>query len=220
MSTDTLAAPAVKTGDHAKPTAAVIGAGFGGLALAIRLQSMGFATTLVDNRDKPGGRAYVYEQDGFKFDGGPTVITDPDCLRELWELSGRKMEDYVELLPVDPFYQLRWEDGDTLNYTNDQSELEAEIARYNPADVKGYRKFLAYSQDLYREGEATEARAHDDCGGFLEISGVRLRVHDSVLLRRRSINAFSRKLYSAFVTGTGGLPTRMRSLSSGVSALR
>ena len=152
MSTDTLAAPAVQTGDATQPTAAVIGAGFGGLALAIRLQSMGFQTTLVDNRDKPGGRAYVYELDGFKFDGGPTVITDPDCLRELWEISGRRMEDYVELLPVDPFYQLRWEDGDTLNYTNDQAELEAEIARYNPADVEGYRKFLAYSQDLYHEG--------------------------------------------------------------------
>lgn len=135
-----------------KPTALVIGAGFGGIALAIRLQSMGFDVTMVDNRDKPGGRAYVYEEGGFKFDGGPTVITDPDCLRELWALSGRNMDDYVTLLPVDPFYQLQWEDGDRLNYTADQETLEAEIARYNPDDVKGYRKFLAYSQDLYREG--------------------------------------------------------------------
>ncbi len=153
MSATLEATPALQTDKaSAKPTAAIIGAGFGGLALAIRLQSLGFQTTLVDNRDKPGGRAYVYELDGFKFDGGPTVITDPDCLRELWELSGRKMEDYVELLPVDPFYQLRWDDGEKLDYTNDQSELEAEIARYNPDDVAGYRKFLAYSQDLYREG--------------------------------------------------------------------
>ena len=135
-----------------QPTAIVVGAGFGGIALAIRLQAMGFQTTLVDNRDKPGGRAYVYEIDGFKFDGGPTVITDPDCLRELWEVSGRKMEDYVTLLPVDPFYQLQWEDGDKLDYTASQETLEAEIARYNPDDVAGYRKFLAYSQDLYREG--------------------------------------------------------------------
>jgi len=135
-----------------KPTAIVVGSGFGGIALAIRLQAMGFQTTMVDNRDKPGGRAYVYEIEGFKFDGGPTVITDPDCLRELWTLTGRKMEDYVTLLPVDPFYQLQWEDGDRLNYTESQDTLEAEIARYNPEDVKGYRKFLAYSQDLYREG--------------------------------------------------------------------
>ena len=144
--------PTAHTRASGKPTAAVIGAGFGGLSLAIRLQSMGFDTTLVDNRDKPGGRAYVYELDGFKFDGGPTVITDPDCLRELWALSGRDMEDYVTLLPVDPFYQLRWEDGEKLDYTASQETLEAEIARYNPDDVEGYRKFLAYSQDLYHEG--------------------------------------------------------------------
>ena len=102
-----------------KPTAIIIGAGFGGIALAVRLQAMGFQTTLVDNRDKPGGRAYVYEEKGFKFDGGPTVITDPDCLRELWTVAGRNMDDYVTLLPVDPFYQLQWEDGDRLNYTAD-----------------------------------------------------------------------------------------------------
>ena len=76
-----------------KPTAIVVGAGFGGLALAVRLQSMGFQTTLLDKRDKPGGRAYVYEEKGYKFDGGPTVITDPNCLRELFELSGRNMDD-------------------------------------------------------------------------------------------------------------------------------
>jgi len=90
---------------HSKPTAIVVGAGFGGIALAIRLQAMGFQTTLLDNRDKPGGRAYVYEMGGFKFDGGPTVITDPDCLRELFEVSGKEMDDYVTLLPVDPFYR-------------------------------------------------------------------------------------------------------------------
>lgn len=141
-----------KQSRETKPTAIVIGAGFGGIALAIRLQSMGFDTTIIDNRDKPGGRAYVYEEAGFKFDGGPTVITDPNCLRELWELSGRNMDDYVTLLPVDPFYRLQWEDGDKLDYWASQEKLEAEIAARAPDDVKGYRRFLAYSQDLYREG--------------------------------------------------------------------
>ncbi|MGZ8361740.1 MAG: FAD-dependent oxidoreductase, partial [Allosphingosinicella sp.] len=68
--------------------AAVIGAGFGGLALAIRLQSAGIATTLVEGRDRPGGRAYYWQKEGFTFDAGPTVITDPDCLKELWALTG------------------------------------------------------------------------------------------------------------------------------------
>ena len=135
-----------------KPTAIVVGAGFGGIALAIRLQSMGFQTTLLDNRDKPGGRAYVYEIDGFKFDGGPTVITDPDCLKELFDICGKAMDDYVTLLPVDPFYRLQWEDGDVLDYAESQEELEAQIAAKNPDDVEGYRKFLAYSKELYHEG--------------------------------------------------------------------
>jgi len=133
-------------------TAAVIGAGFGGLALAIRLQSAGIATTVFEKRDKPGGRAYVYEQDGFKFDGGPTVITDPDCLDQLWALSGRRREDYVEFLPVAPFYQLCWEDGHRFDYANDQAEIDAQIRAISPEDVEGYRKFLAYSEDLFHEG--------------------------------------------------------------------
>lgn len=132
--------------------AAVIGAGFGGLALAIRLQAAGVATTLFEKRDKPGGRAYVYESEGFFFDGGPTVITDPDCLKELWTVSGRRMEDYVELLPVDPFYRLAWEDGVVFDYTNDQTRLDQQIGALNPTDVKGYRDFLAYSEAVYKEG--------------------------------------------------------------------
>ena len=133
------------TTTSSRPTAIVVGAGFGGIALAIRLQAMGFQTTLLDNRDKPGGRAYVYEKGGFKFDGGPTVITDPDCLEELFTLTGRDMKDYVELLPVDPFYRLQWEDGEVLDYNNDQDFLEEQIRARNPDDVEGYRKFLALS---------------------------------------------------------------------------
>lgn len=133
-------------------TAAVIGSGFGGLALAIRLQSAGISTTLYEKRDRPGGRAYVYEDDGFVFDAGPTVITDPASLRELWDLSGRNMDDYVTLLPVDPFYQLCWEDGYRFDYVNDQERLDAQIARKSPDDVEGYRRFLNYSNDVYREG--------------------------------------------------------------------
>ena len=136
----------------ADPTAAVIGAGFGGIALAIRLQSAGIATTLFERRDKPGGRAYVYEDQGFTFDAGPTVITDPSALEELFALSGRRLADYVTLLPVSPFYALSWENGFHFNYTNDQADLDRQIAAKSPADVAGYRKFLAYSEAVFAEG--------------------------------------------------------------------
>ena len=131
---------------------AVVGAGFGGLALAIRLQSAGIATTLIEARDKPGGRAYVWERDGFIFDAGPTVITDPACLRELWALSGSHMADDVELVPVSPFYRLNWPDGTNFDYSNDEPALRAEIARLNPADVAGYARFLDYAAGVYHEG--------------------------------------------------------------------
>ena len=132
--------------------AVVIGAGFGGLALAIRLQAGGCQTTLLEKRDKPGGRAYVYEDEGFIFDAGPTVITDPSCLQELFSLAGRRLEDYVELLPVSPFYRLCWEDGSQFDYVNDQAALDRQIALRHPADVAGYRRFLNYSKAVFQEG--------------------------------------------------------------------
>ena len=101
-------------------SAIVIGAGFGGLALAIRLQSAGIATTIVEARDKAGGRAYVWKKDGFTFDAGPTVITDPNCLEELWGLSGQKLADDVTLEPVMPFYRLMWNDGTVFDETAGQ----------------------------------------------------------------------------------------------------
>ena len=133
-------------------TAIVIGAGFGGLALAIRLQSAGVQTTIVEARDKPGGRAYCWEKEGFVFDAGPTVITDPDCLRELWSLSGHDMDEDVTLAPVMPFYRLNWPDGTNFDYSNDDAQLTAEIAKLDPEDVDGYRRFLGYSAGVYKEG--------------------------------------------------------------------
>ena len=132
--------------------AAVIGAGFGGLALAVRLQAGGYDVTLLEKRDKPGGRAYVYEDAGFTFDAGPTVITDPAALEELFAAGGRPMSDYVELLPVSPFYRLEWENGYAFDYVNDQAELDRQIAAKSPADVDGYRRFLDYSRAVYQEG--------------------------------------------------------------------
>lgn len=132
--------------------ACVIGAGFGGLALAIRLQAAGVATTLIEARDKPGGRAYYWQRDGFTFDAGPTVITDPACLKELWTLTGHDMAADVELMPVTPFYRLMWPDGTSFDYSNDLTAFRREIARLDPADIAGYDAFLAYSEAVWREG--------------------------------------------------------------------
>lgn len=132
--------------------AAVIGSGFGGLAAAIRLQAAGCAVVLYEARDKPGGRAYVYSKDGFDFDGGPTVITAPHCLEELFECAGRRLADYVELLPVRPFYRLSWEDGHVFDYDGDAARLISQIRARNPADVHGYERFLDYSRRVFEKG--------------------------------------------------------------------
>jgi len=133
-------------------SAVIIGAGFGGLALAIRLQSAGIATTVLEARDRPGGRAYVWHKGGHVFDAGPTVITDPECLAQLWRLSGHDMAQDVTLLPVMPFYRLNWADGTSFDYSNDEAALRTEIAKLDPGDVAGYDKFLDYAAGVYREG--------------------------------------------------------------------
>lgn len=135
-----------------KKTAAIIGSGFGGLAAAIRLQASGYNVTIFEKRDQPGGRAYVYKDNGFTFDAGPTVITAPETLHELFEVAGRKMSDYVELMPVTPFYKLFWEDGVEFNYAQDLQSTIKEIRRISPSDEEGYLKFLAYTKEVYNEG--------------------------------------------------------------------
>ena len=132
--------------------AAVIGSGFGGLAAAIRLQSMGFETVCYEALDQPGGRAAVYEDGGYIFDAGPTVITAPHCLEELFELSGMRMADYVRLLPVTPLYRLQWNDGVAFDYVADEAGLIEQIRRVNPADVDGYRRFADYSRQVFQKG--------------------------------------------------------------------
>lgn len=130
----------------------IIGSGLGGIAAAIRLQAMGHETTIFEKRDLPGGRAYVFKENGFTFDAGPTVITAPHCLEELFELAGRKMSDYVELMPVEPFYRLHWEDGYVFDYGSDLEDTLRQIAAKSPEDVNGYMRFLDYSRQVFNEG--------------------------------------------------------------------
>lgn len=131
---------------------AVVGSGFGGLAAAIRLQAAGFQVTLFEKRDRPGGRAYVYEQDGFTFDAGPTVVTAPECLEELFQVSGRTLSQYVSLEPVFPLYRLFWDDGEVFDYSNDLGATLDQIRKKSPSDVDGYRRFLKYTEKVFEEG--------------------------------------------------------------------
>lgn len=131
---------------------AVIGSGFGGIAAAIRLKAAGHDVILFEARDLPGGRAYVYKDKGFIFDAGPTVITAPQALEEIFATAGARLQDYVELMPVFPFYRLFWESGYKFDYSNDLEHTLSQIAAKNPKDVAGYQKFLDYSADVFHEG--------------------------------------------------------------------
>lgn len=132
----------------------VIGCGFGGLAVAVRLATRGFDVTIVEQRDKPGGRAYVYEQDGFRFDGGPTVITAPWLIDELFTGAGRSPVDYYELRPLDPFYRIFFDDGGSFEYSGDSGRMLAELRRTSvfPGDPAGYLQFGALSREIFAKG--------------------------------------------------------------------
>lgn len=140
------------TQNSKSPTAVVIGSGFGGLAAAIRLSARGYRVTVLERLDSPGGRASVFRQDGFTFDAGPTIITAPFLLEELWQLAGRRLSDDVELRPVDPFYQIRFADGSVFHTCADPARMRAEVARLAPDDVEGYERFMAQSRDICRVG--------------------------------------------------------------------
>lgn len=134
------------------PHAIVIGSGFGGLAAAIRLGARGYRVSVLERLDAPGGRAYVYRQDGFTFDAGPTIITAPFLLEELWSLCGRKLADDVDLKAISPFYRIRFADGATFEYTGCPAAMRAEVARFSPADVPGYDRFMHISESIYKVG--------------------------------------------------------------------
>ncbi|WP_291860958.1 phytoene desaturase [Bradyrhizobium sp.] len=135
-----------------QPQAVVIGSGFGGLAAAVRLGAKGYRVTVLEKLDAPGGRAYVYRQDGFAFDAGPTIVTAPFLFEELWELCGRKLSDDVTLLPVSPFYRIRFQDGSHFDYSGDAKAMRAEIARFSPGDVGGYDAYMKASEAIFKVG--------------------------------------------------------------------
>jgi len=134
--------------------AVVIGSGFGGLAAAVRLRRLGYEVTVLEAMDQPGGRAAVFQRDGHIFDAGPTVITAPYLFDELFQLFGRDSREFYELMPVDPFYDVRYEDGSNFAYRGDEARIIAEIERLSPGDVDGYRKLADHSRRIFEVGYA------------------------------------------------------------------
>jgi phytoene desaturase len=134
------------------PAAIVIGAGLGGLAAAMRLGAKGYRVTLVDRLDSPGGRGTSITQDGHRFDLGPTIVTVPQGLRDLWAACGRDFDADIDLRPLDPFYEIRWPDGSRFAARQDTEAMRAEVRRIAPGDARGYERFLADSETRYRIG--------------------------------------------------------------------
>jgi phytoene desaturase len=132
-----------------RPHAVVIGSGFGGLAAAIRLGARGWRVTVVEKLDAPGGRAYVFRQDGFTFDAGPTIITAPYLLAELWELVGRDMAQDIDLRRMDPFYRIRFDDGTMMDASADLDAMRREVTRIAPEDLPGFDRFIRDSERIF-----------------------------------------------------------------------
>jgi phytoene desaturase len=189
----------------------VIGSGFGGLGAASRLLSAGHNVTILEKRDKLGGRAYVYEQNGFKFDGGPTVITAPFLFDDIWTAAGKKREDYVEFVPCDPFYRIFDHTGKSFDYNNDHEFTLKEIDKWSPEDKQGYEDFLATTKPIFDKGFTELADKP-----FLKVSDmlkvapdlIRLQSHKNVYkyVSQFIKNDFLRQCFSFHPLLVGGNP--------------
>ena len=134
------------------PVALVIGSGFGGLAAAVRMCAKGWRVQVLEKLNEPGGRARVMHVEGYTFDAGPTIITVPFLLDELWNLAGRQLADDIELRLLDPFYRIRFDDGDHFDYSGDPERMRDEVLRIDPTAGPGYAAFMAEADLCYELG--------------------------------------------------------------------
>lgn len=199
--------------------AVVIGSGFGGLAAAIRLQARGYRVTLCEMGEVPGGRAQVYEQDGFKFDAGPTILTAPFLIDELFALGGCKTESAVRIVPCDPYYRIQFHDGRRFDYTGDEDRMLAEIAKFEPRDVAGYGRFVEYSRAVFdRAFTGLADQPFSNIGDMLRVAPnlARLGAHRSVYARvsRYISDPALRQVFSFHPLLIGGNPFQSSSIYS------
>jgi phytoene desaturase len=194
----------------------VIGSGFGGLAAAIRLQAQGHQVTVVEQRDQPGGRAYVYKQDGFTFDGGPTIITAPWLIDDIFTLCGKKTADYVQIVPIDPFYRVRFQDGTVFTYNADRESLLRQIRALNPADEAGYLRFIDASEAVFESGMALIDKPFGKISAMLKVLPdlIKLRADRSVagLANKHLKDDRLRQVFSFHPLLVGGNPFQTTSI--------
>lgn len=141
-----------QSGRRASAHAVVIGGGFGGLAAAVRLLARGYRVTVLERRQRTGGRAYVYEQDGFTFDAGPTLVTAPYLFEELFALLGEQLSDHIDMRALDPFYNIRFDDGSVFTYSGDARRMREQVRRFSPRDVEAYDRFVSMTEEIFKVG--------------------------------------------------------------------
>jgi phytoene desaturase len=215
---------AATRGSRVRPHAVVVGSGFGGLAAAVRLGARGYRVTVLERLDAPGGRAYVFRQDGFTFDAGPTIVTAPFLFEELWALCGRRLADDVDLRAIEPFYRIRFDDGEVFDYSGDPQRMRREVARLSPADVEGYERFMGRSAETCAIG--FEALGHVPFGSIADMLRVapdlvRLGAHRSVysVVARYIRDERLRTVFSFHPLLIGGNPFSASSIYCLINAL-
>jgi phytoene desaturase len=197
--------------------AVVIGSGFGGLAAALRLRARGYEVRVVEAMDQPGGRAAVFRRDGYTFDAGPTVITAPHLLDELFTLFGRDSRDYYRLAPVDPFYRIEFADGSRFDYTADQERMLSQIESFERRDVDGYLALARHAEQIFDVGYTQLVdQPFERPGDMLRIipEMIRLQNHRSVygLVSRYLRDERLRQAFSFQPLLIGGNPFRVTSI--------
>lgn len=131
-------------------TVAIIGSGFGGLALAVRLQGRGYKVTIYEKQEKVGGHAYQLKKDGYTFDMGPSLITATEIIDDVFKSTGEEREKYLEYIPLDPYYRIYFHDKTFIDYNGDSDAMKSQLAKFNKDDAKAYDKFMEYSSKLYK----------------------------------------------------------------------
>jgi len=130
--------------------AVVIGSGFGGLAVAIRLQSQGFQVTILEKNEKIGGHAYQFIKQGYTFDMGPSIITELPIIQDIFSRAGKKIEDYLDIVPLNPYYRIYFHDKSYIDYSGDREDMVRQMSIFSVDDARNYDSFMKYTSELYK----------------------------------------------------------------------